>query len=45
MCSPLSFFPLFLLVVSFVHGVICGAIWQEGGLGYWIRLQGSVVLT
>lgn len=37
--------PSFFFVDSFVHGVICGAIWQERGIGYWIRLQGSVVLT
>lgn len=42
-----SFYPSlsFPRVFPFVYGVICGAIWQEGGLGYWILLQASVVLT
>lgn len=29
-------------MVSFVHGVIHGAIWQEGGLSYWILYSKEV---
>lgn len=41
----LLLFPFLVITVSFVHGVIPGAIWQEGGLSYWILYPMEVFLT